>query len=158
METQTNAAAARLRQILVLALGAAFLACGLAMLAGATLVAAWAVSLILTLAASLGAVRESGLGPFKPYFIAGLLVWLLAFALMHELSASTEQLILGLPPATAASVFILWLAPLFLVTLPYSLHFESGVLSAADLEALKGDADPAQVDALERQLGDGGEA
>lgn len=153
-----NAAAGRLRHILVLALGAAFLACGLAMLAGATLVAAWCVSLILTLAASLGAVRESGLGPFKPFFIAALLVWLLAFALMHGLSASTAQLILGLPPATAASVFILWLAPLFLVTLPYSLYFDSSVLSAADLAALKEAADVGAVESLERQLREGGEA
>ncbi len=154
---QRNAGAERLRNGLAVGLGCTFLACGLAMLAGASLVAAWSVSLILTLAASLGAVKDSGLGPFKPFFIAGLLVWLIAFALMHGLSSGTQQLFLGLPPATAASVFILWLAPLFLVTLPYGLYFDSAVLSAADLQELRDSADPDQIDALERQLQGGAE-
>lgn len=140
----------RLRSLTVAGLGLALLSCALAMALNATLAAAAAVSLILTLSAVLGALRPEGLGPFGPWFVAALGAWLLAFAGMHWLPSDTQTLVLGLPPATAAAVYLLWPAPLLLVTLPYCLYFERAVLKPADLDSLQPYVDAATAAELQR--------
>ena len=134
MQEQEGIAEDRMQHRLVLALGVSFVLAAGCMFAGQSLAFSGCVSLILSLAAALGALKRGRLGPFKPFFAAALAVWLLAFGLMHGLPATAETLWLGLPPATAISVFVLWLAPLFLVTLPYALFFESHVLSGEDFD------------------------
>lgn len=138
METPTHHAAAedRAQRLTVAALGLAFVAAATAMFLQLTLVFAALVALILTLAAALGAIRNGQLGPFKPFFAAALLVWVVAFAGMHWLPSSTETLVLGLPPATAVSLLVLWLAPLFLITLPYGLYFDDFVLPDAAFDEI----------------------
>jgi hypothetical protein len=127
----------RTRDALVAGLGLAMLGCGVALWGGYTLVFAWGVSLCLTLALALGALRDGSLGPFRPWVYAALLAWAVAFLLMHALSADATRLVLGLPPATGASVFLLWPAPLVLVTLPYALYFERHILSREAAQAFQ---------------------
>ncbi len=127
----------RLSQLLVATMGLAFLGAGVAMFAGFSLAFAWCVSLILTLAVALGAARQGRLGPFTPFLVAALLVWIGAFTLMHLLPAGIERLVLGFPPATAAAMFLLWLLPVLTVTLPYGLLFERAVLDEAQVRELE---------------------
>ena len=108
---------------LALGLLVSLVAAGISMWLGLSLVFAWSYSLAMLLVIAMGARRRGSLGPFRP--------WLLAFALMHAASSASAQLLLGLPPATAAAVYLLWPAPLLLVTLPYALHFDRHVLDDA---------------------------
>lgn len=129
---------------LMVGLLAAFIVAGLTMWFALTALFAWSVSLILVLAAAVGARRNGSLGPFRYWLVAALAVWIVAFALMHVASSDTARLILGLPPATAAAVYILWPAPLLLVTLPYAWHFHDHVLTDEDwaaIEQFRRDAD-----------------
>lgn len=115
----------------------ALLLAGITMWLGLTLVFAWSISLSILLAVAMGARRQGSLGPFRGWLIAALLVWLLAFALMHAASSDAARLWWGLPPATAAAVYLLWPAPLLLVTLPYALHFDRHVLDDAAWESIR---------------------
>lgn len=137
MSSRTPQALERETDQLVGWLGAAFVATGVTMLAGMTVLFAWAMSLVLTLCLALGARRNGTLGPFKPWLIAALLVWLVAFALMHAASNSVVQLWLGFTEATAVSVYLLWPAPFLLVTLPYAFLFDKNVLSEEDWQAVE---------------------
>ena len=116
---------------LALGLLVSLVAAGISMWLGLSLVFAWSYSLAMLLVIAMGARRRGSLGPFRPWLVAALVVWLLAFALMHAASSASAQLLLGLPPATAAAVYLLWPAPLLLVTLPYALHFDRHVLDDA---------------------------
>ena len=107
---------------LALGLLVSLVAAGISMWLGLSLVFAWSYSLAMLLVIAMGARRRGSLGPFRPWLVAALVVWLLAFALMHAASSASAQLLLGLPPATAAAVYLLWPAPLLLVTLPYALY------------------------------------
>lgn len=125
------------RDIVVAWLGLA-LGLGLvAMLLDATLAFAGMVTAVLTLAFWLGAMRREELGPFAPYVVASFVVWLVAFAGMHLLSHGTDELILGLPPATAVMVYGLWLLPLLTVTVPYALHFDRFTLTEEEIRRVE---------------------
>lgn len=137
MSTRTQQIADRGTDQLVGLLGVAFLMTGITMLAGMTMLFAWGMSLVLTLCLALGARRQGRLGPFKPWLIAALVVWLLAFALMHAASNDATRLLFGFTEATAAAVYLLWPAPFLLVTLPYAFLFDRHVLSDADWEAIE---------------------
>lgn len=112
-------------------------AAGISMWLGLSLVFAWSCSLAMLLVIAMGARRRGSLGPFRPWLVAALVVWLLAFALMHAASSDSARLLLGLPPATAAAVYLLWPAPLLLVTLPYALHFDRHVLDDAAWDSIR---------------------
>lgn len=147
MATQTPHAPAedgfeRVRGGLVLLIAASALGDLLAMWAGRSLLAAALTALLLTAVLMLGAWRPRGGGPLRIWYALALVAWLICFAAMHWLPADTQRLVLGLPPATAAALLGLWLAPLLLVTLPYVLHFNTAVLDAADLAALEAAAAP----------------
>ncbi len=124
----------RERHRLVLGLGLACLAALLAMFSNQMLVFAWSVSLALTLSLALGVMQQGKLGPFRWPLAAALAVWLLALTLMQVLPRGPERLVLGFTPAVAAGVYLLWLLPLVLVTLPYALHFDRFVLTPAAYE------------------------
>ena len=108
---------------------------------GLSYIMAAGISLMLTLAAALGALRNESLGTFKPFLIAGLLAWLLFFGLIHSLPNDPQRLFGGLTQATAAAVYGLWLAPLLLVTLPYAWLFHREVLDEDTLRALTQESD-----------------
>lgn len=137
MSTRTRQAIDREADQLVGWIGAGFAVTGITMLAGMTVLFAWSMSLVLTLCLALGARRQGRLGPFKPWLIAALLVWLLAFGMMHAASNSVVQLWFGFTEATAVSVYLLWPAPFLLVTLPYALFFDKHVLSDEDSNAIE---------------------
>jgi len=107
-----------------LALGALWL--------NASLVLAAAISLLLTGTLGLGALNNGRLGPFRYWFCAALIIWLLTFMGMHCLPSTADTLWLGLPPATCVMLIGLWLGPLLCVTLPYAIHFEH-ILPAHEL-------------------------
>lgn len=126
------------------------LALGLSLLAlayDATLAFAGGVSAVLTLVLVLGATKggdRGDLGPFAPWFAASFLVWVLAFAAMHLLPQTTtspDDLWLGLPPATAAMVYGLWIAPLVTATLPYALHFDRFTLTEEQMATVEAAAE-----------------
>ena len=100
-------------------------------------VMAWGISLMLTLMLGLGASRNGTTGAFKPFLILALIAWLVSFSLLFTLSSSTDALVGGLPPATAAAVYGLWIAPLLLVTIPYALLFHKHVLDDEVLDELE---------------------
>lgn len=108
---------------------------------GLSYIMAAGISLMLTLAAALGALRNESLGAFKPFLIAALIAWLLFFGLIHSLPNDPQRLFGGLTQATAAAVYGLWLAPLLLVTLPYAWLFHREVLDEDTLRALTQESD-----------------
>ena len=122
---------------LVAWLGLSLVVTGLCMLGAFPLLFAWGVSLTLTLCLALGARRNGRLGAFKPWLIAALGVWIVAFGLMHAANNDATRLWLGFTEATAASVYLLWPAPFLLVTLPYALLFDRHVLSKDDWAAIE---------------------
>lgn len=129
--------------ILVACLLVAFISAAACMLLGLELLFCYAVSVILFLSAMLGAERRGTTGPFKYFFLATLLCWLVAFSIMagFDIEAIRErgyvdELIGSLPPETAAAVYLLWPAPFLLMTLPYALLFRRNILSDADVEAI----------------------
>jgi hypothetical protein len=125
------------RNRLMTGLGLTLVAAAIAMFLNQTLVFAAGVSLALVLSVALGASKRGTLGPFRSYLFAALAVWWLAFAGMHLLPHSTDTLVLGFPPATAVAIYGLWLAPFFVVTLPYALHFDRFILTAEDWKRLE---------------------
>lgn len=107
------------------------------MLLDATLAFAGTVSLVLTFTLWLGAMRRDDIGPFKPYIAASFVVWIVSFAGMHLLSHSADDLVGGLPHATAVMVYGLWIAPLFTATIPYALHFDRFTLTEEEIRRVE---------------------
>lgn len=133
------------RDIVVVWLAAALALSAAAVAVDASLAFAGGVTATLVLLILLGAMKgpEGDPGPFAPWLALAGTAWLLAFAAMHLLPQTVEEaggaggLWLGLPPATAAMVYGLWIVPLFLATLPYALHFDRFTLTEEQLARLE---------------------
>lgn len=126
----------RRRNALVAAFGLVLAATALAAWMGWPALLGWGTGTLVVLAAAIGAIRDGRLGILGWYLAAAELAYLLLFWLMLRLPADTGHLVGGLPPATAAAIYGLWLVGLLLVTLPYALHFGSAVLDQRTLERI----------------------
>lgn len=127
----------RQRDFLVACIFMALLLTSVGAFAGLTVIFAWGISLLLVLTCALGATRDGSSGPFRWWFGAALVCWLVLFGLIHSLPNDPDHLVMGFTHATAAAVYGLWLMPLLLVTLPYALHFHRATLDEATLRRIE---------------------